>query len=40
MLNLLAVIDNPMQDIPLASVLKSPFGGVSDRGDGVDCGGI
>lgn len=30
-LNLLAVIDNPMQDIPLASVLKSPFGGVSDE---------
>ena len=30
-LNLLAVIDNPMQDIPLASVLKSPFGGISDE---------
>ena len=30
-LNLLALIDNPMQDIPLASVLKSPFGGVSDE---------
>lgn len=30
-LNLLAVIDNPMQDIPLASVLKSPFGGLTDE---------
>ena len=30
-LNLLAVIDNPMQDIPLAGVLKSPFGGMKDR---------
>lgn len=31
MLSLLAVIDNPMQDIPLATVLKSPFGGLSDE---------
>lgn len=30
MLSLLAVIDNPMQDIPLAAVLKSPIGGLSD----------
>ena len=29
-LNLLAVIDNPIQDIPLAAVLKSPFGQISD----------
>ncbi len=31
MLNLLAVIDNPMQDIPLAAVLKAPFGGITDE---------
>lgn len=30
-LNMLALIDNPMQDIPLVSVLKSPIGGFSDR---------
>lgn len=30
MLNFLAVIDNPIQDIPLASVLKAPFSGLSD----------
>lgn len=30
-LNLLSVIDNPMQDIPLASVLKAPFSGLSDE---------
>lgn len=30
-LNLLAVIDNPIQDIPLAAVLKSPFGQISDE---------
>ncbi|MDY5483245.1 MAG: helicase-exonuclease AddAB subunit AddA [Clostridium sp.] len=30
-LNLLSVIDNPMQDIPLASVLKAPFAGLSDE---------
>ena len=30
-LNLLAVIDNPIQDIPLASVLKAPFAGLSDE---------
>ena len=30
-LNLLAVIDNPIQDIPLASVLKAPFCGLADR---------
>lgn len=29
-LSLLAVIDNPMQDIPLAAVLKSPIVGVTD----------
>lgn len=29
-LSMLAVIDNPMQDIPLAAVLKSPIGGLSD----------
>lgn len=29
-LNLLSVIDNPAQDIPLACVLKSPFGGLTD----------
>ena len=30
-LNMLALLDNPMQDIPLVSVLKSPIGGLSDR---------
>lgn len=30
-LNMLAVIDNPMQDIPLVGVLKSPIGGFTDR---------
>ena len=30
-LSMLAVIDNPMQDIPLAAVLKSPVVGMSDR---------
>ena len=30
-LNMLAVIDNPMQDIPLVGVLKSPIAGLSDR---------
>lgn len=30
-LNLLAVIDNPIQDIPLASVLKAPFIGITDE---------
>ena len=29
-LSMLAVIDNPMQDIPLAAVLKSPMAGVTD----------
>lgn len=29
-LNLLAVIDNPIQDIPLAAVLKAPFVGLTD----------
>ncbi len=29
-LSMLAVIDNPMQDIPLAAVLKSPMTGVTD----------
>ena len=31
MLSFLAVIDNPMQDIPLAAVLKSPICGLHDR---------
>ncbi|MFR8166975.1 MAG: 3'-5' exonuclease, partial [Enterocloster sp.] len=30
-LNMLAVIDNPMQDIPLAGVLRSPIGGLTDH---------
>ena len=30
-LNMLAILDNPMQDIPLVGVLKSPIGGFSDR---------
>jgi len=30
MLSLLAVLDNPRQDIPLASVLRSPLFGISD----------
>lgn len=30
-LNMLAVIDNPMQDIPLVSVLRSPIGDLTDR---------
>ena len=30
-LNLLAVLDNPMQDIPLTAVLRSPVGGLDDR---------
>ncbi len=30
-LSMLAVIDNPMQDIPFAAVLKSPVVGMSDR---------
>lgn len=30
-LNMLAVIDNPMQDIPLAGVLKSPIGNLTNR---------
>lgn len=30
-LNMLAVIDNPMQDIPLVSVLRSPIGNLTDR---------
>ena len=30
-LNMLALIDNPMQDIPLAAVLRSPIGGVTDE---------
>lgn len=29
-LNLLSVIDNPIQDIPLAAVLKAPFCGITD----------
>ena len=28
--NLLRVIDNPVQDIPLASVLRAPFSGITD----------
>lgn len=31
MLNFLAVLDNPMQDIPLTAVLKAPFFGLTDR---------
>lgn len=31
MLNVLRVIDNPVQDIPLASVLRSPIVGVTDE---------
>lgn len=30
-LAMLSVIDNPMQDIPLAAVLKSPIGGMRDE---------
>ncbi len=30
-LNMLAAIDNPMQDIPLVGVLKSPIGNLTDR---------
>ena len=30
-LSMLAVIDNPIQDIPLAAVLRSPIGGVTDE---------
>lgn len=30
-LSMLAVIDNPLQDIPLAAVMKSPMVGVSDE---------
>ncbi|WP_243107516.1 3'-5' exonuclease [Clostridium sp. OF09-36] len=30
-LAMLAVIDNPMQDIPLAAVLRSPVVGMSDK---------
>lgn len=30
-LSLLAVIDNPMQDIPLAAVMRSPIGGLDDQ---------
>lgn len=29
-INLLRVIDNPVQDIPLASVLRAPFSGITD----------
>lgn len=31
MLHFLAVLDNPMQDIPLTAVLKAPFFGLTDR---------
>lgn len=31
MLHFLAVLDNPIQDIPLAAVLKAPFFGLTDR---------
>ncbi len=31
MLSLLAVIDNPMQDIPLTAVLRSPVVGITDQ---------
>lgn len=30
-LSMLSVIDNPMQDIPLAAALKSPMGGMTDE---------
>ena len=30
-LSLLAVIDNPIQDIPLAAVMKSPITGMTDE---------
>ena len=30
-LSMLSVIDNPMQDIPLAAALKSPMGGITDE---------
>lgn len=30
-LNMLALIDNPMQDIPLVGALKSPIAGLTDR---------
>ncbi len=30
-LNMLSIIDNPMQDIPLVGVLKSPIGGFDNR---------
>ncbi len=30
-LSFLTVLDNPMQDIPLAAVLKSPIGGLTDE---------
>ncbi len=30
-LNMLSLIDNPMQDIPLAGVLRSPIGGLDDE---------
>lgn len=35
LLNLLKVIDNPLQDIPLAAVLKSSIGGLTDEDLGV-----
>ena len=31
MLSLLAVVDNPFQDIPLACVLKSPIIGMTEE---------
>ncbi|WP_422447276.1 helicase-exonuclease AddAB subunit AddA [Thermoanaerobacterium sp. DL9XJH110] len=31
MISLLKIIDNPLQDIPLLSVLRSPIGGFSER---------
>ncbi|HWL22657.1 MAG TPA: helicase-exonuclease AddAB subunit AddA [Ureibacillus sp.] len=31
MLNVLSIVDNPYQDIPLASVLRSPFVGLSEN---------
>ena len=30
-MSLLSVIDNPMQDIPLAAVMRSPIVGMSDE---------
>ena len=36
MISLLKVIDNPQQDIPLASVLRSPIVGLDEEAAGKD----